>query len=69
METYISTDNMANSIITTINTILENLYSSIDNSLYSILDDITFISSDILKDSHFEKILGMSASNRNTDYC
>ena len=65
MENYITTDNMANTIITTINTILQNLFSSIDNSLYSILDDITFISSDIMQDSYFKNILGTSAENRN----
>lgn len=63
METSLTSDNMANIIITTINTILENLFSSIDNSLYSVLDDITFINSDILTSSYFQRILGMSASN------
>lgn len=50
-------------IITTINTIFENLFSSIDNNLYSVLDDITFISSDILNDSNFEKIFGTSTTS------
>ena len=63
METTLTSDNMSNVIITTINTILENLFSSIDNSLYSVLDDITFISSDILKTSYFQKILGTSPSS------
>ena len=63
MENSLTSDNMANVIISTINTILENLFSSIDNSLYSVLDDITFISSDILETSQFQKLLGMSASN------
>ncbi len=63
MENLLTSDNMANIIITTINTILENLLSSIDNSLYSVLDDVTFISSDILETSYFQKILGMSASS------
>lgn len=63
METLLTSDNMANIIITTINTILENLFSSIDNTLYSVLDDITFISADILNTSYFQKILGMSASS------
>lgn len=63
MENSLTSDNMANVIITTINTIIENLFSSIDNSLYSVLDDITFISSDILQTSYFQKILGMSASS------
>lgn len=63
MENSLTSDNMANIIIKTINTILENLFSSIDDTLFSVLDDITFISSDILDTSYFQKILGMSASN------
>lgn len=63
MENSLTSDNMANIIISTINTILENLFSSIDNTLYSVLDDITFISSDILDTAYFQKILGMSASS------
>lgn len=50
-------------IIDTINTILENLFSSIDNNLYFLLDDITFISSDVLNDKNFENIFGTSSSN------
>ena len=46
-----------------INNIFSNLFSSIDNNLYLILDEITFISSDILNDSHFEKILGSQTSS------
>ena len=55
--------NITSTILETINTILGNLFSSIDNNIYTILDDITFISSDIIYDSYFEKILGTSASN------
>ena len=50
-------------IIDTINYIFETLLSSIDNSLYSLLDSLTFINSDILNDKNFESILGTSASN------
>ncbi len=55
--------NITQIIIDTINTILGNLFSSIDNSLYSLLDDITFINSDILNDKNFEYIFGTSTSN------
>ena len=55
--------NITITIIETINNILQNLFSSIDNNLYNILDDITFISSDIMSDSYFEKIFGTSTSN------
>ena len=50
-------------IINTINTIFTNLFSSIDNSLYEILDNLVFIKQDILKDNYFEKIFGTSSSN------
>ena len=57
------TNSITSTIIETINTIFQNLFSSIDNNLYGILDDITFINSDIISDSFFERILGTSASN------
>ena len=60
MENY---SNVTSTILETINTILGNLFSSIDNNIYAILDDITFVSSDIIYDSYFEKILGTSTSN------
>ena len=55
--------NITDTIINTINTILQNLFASIDNNLYDILDDITFISEDILTDKYFEKIFGPSVSD------
>ena len=55
--------NITQIIIDTINTILGNLLSSIDNNLYSVLDEITFINSNILKDKNFENIFGTSTSN------
>ena len=58
-----NSSNITSTILETINTILGNLFSSIDNNVYTILDDITFISSDIIYDSYFEKIFGTSASN------
>ena len=58
-----NSENITQIIIDTINTIFENLFSSIDNNLYSVLDDITFINSDILYDKNFETLFGTSASN------
>lgn len=60
MENY---SNVTSTILETINTLLGNLFSSIDNNIYTVLDDITFVSSDIIYDSYFEKILGTSTSN------
>ena len=58
-----SSNNITQTIIDTINTIFETLFASIDNNLYSVLDQITFISSDILNDQNFEKLFGTSTSN------
>ena len=57
-----STD-ITQAIIDTINSIFEKLFASIDNNLYSALDNITLINSDILNDKTFEKIFGTSTSN------
>ena len=56
-------ENITQVIIDTINTIFENLFSSIDNNLYSLLDELTFINSDILTDKYFQDILGTSSSS------
>ena len=45
-----NTSEITTNIINTINTIFESLFSSIDNSLYEILDNLVFINSDILTD-------------------
>ena len=58
-----NTNNITQIIIDTINSIFETLFSSIDNNLYSVLDEITFVSSNILNDKNFENIFGTSTSN------
>ena len=55
--------NITNIIIDTINALLSELFSSIDNNLYSVLDDITFIGSDILNDKNFAMIYGTSSTS------
>ena len=54
--------NIVQAITETINNLFSNLFSSIDNSLYSILDDLLFINSDILENKYIEKIFGSSTS-------
>lgn len=49
-------------IISTINTIFSSLFSSIDNNVYSVLDDIVFIKPDILQDKFLSSILGTSST-------
>ena len=56
-------NDITQTIIDAINSIFETLFASIDNNLYSVLDKITFINSDILNDQNFEKIFGTSTSN------
>lgn len=56
-------NNVTQTIISTINNIFEQLFSSIDNNLYSTFDKITFINSDILKDNYFRSIFGTSTTN------
>ena len=58
-----SSTNITQTIINTINSIFETLFASIDNNLYSVLDQITFVNSDILNDQNFEKLFGTSTSN------
>ena len=58
-----NTNNITQTIIDTINSIFEILFASIDNNLYSVLDQITFVNSDILNDPNFEKLFGTSTSN------
>ncbi len=47
-------------LLNAINELFSQLFSSIDNTIYSILDDITFIQPDILSNPTFRHILGES---------
>lgn len=55
--------NITEIIINTINEIFSKLFSSIDNTIYTLLDDIVFITPNILHENSFEKILGTSNFN------
>lgn len=54
--------NMSQVVIDTINKIFNELFKSIDTNLFKILDDLTFINSNILEDKYFGKIFGSSAT-------
>ena len=54
--------NMSQVVIDTINKIFSELFKSIDTNLFKILDDLTFINSNILEDKYFGKIFGSSAT-------
>ena len=55
--------NISDTVTQTINSLFGNLFSSIDSNLYKALDSITFITTDIIDSSSFEKIFGKSSSS------
>lgn len=58
-----NTSNITNTIIETINIIFKNLFTSIDNNLYEILDDLVFVNKNILTDKYFDKLFGTTTAN------
>ena len=50
-------------IIDTITQIFNSMFSSIDSSIYSALDKITFINTSIIDSTYLEKLLGSSSSS------
>ncbi len=57
------TINLTDVIFNSLNELFSKLFSSIDNTIYSVLDDIIFIKPNILSNSKFEQIIGTSSSN------
>lgn len=55
--------NIVQTITETINNLFYNLFSSVDNSLYSVLDDLLFINLDIFDDTYMEKFFGTNSSS------
>lgn len=55
-------DNTTN-IMSTISNILSSMFSSIDGSVYSALDSISFIDSTIISSPYLEKLFGTSSSS------
>lgn len=53
--------NLTELILTSINELFLQMFSSIDNTIYGTLDKLTFITSDITSNNTFEKILGSSS--------
>ena len=51
------------SIFNIINSLFSKLFSSVDNSIYGLLDKITFIDNSILEGENFSKIIGNSFSS------
>ena len=55
--------NLTDIIFNSLNELFSKLFSSIDNSIYSLLDNITFITPEILNNNSINKMLGTSSSN------
>ena len=55
--------NIVETITQTINNLFSNLFSSVDNSMYSVLDDLLFIDTDILKNNNLNNFLGTTNSS------
>lgn len=53
----------SNTILSTINELFSSMFSSIDNSIYSALDEIAFIDTNILNSTYLEKIFGTSSNS------
>lgn len=63
MEGEVTTTNVSQVIIDTINNLLNTLFSSIDNSVYNTLDELSFIDNTILNNSLFEKLFSNNSNN------
>lgn len=61
MET--ETLNLTTLICDSLNSIFFKFFSSIDNTAYSVLDDILFLDSDIVSGSKFQQIFGTDSTN------
>lgn len=57
------TINLTSTILNSINELFTQMFSSIDNSIYHLLDEIVFVTPEIIKGNLFQKILGTTASD------
>ena len=51
------TQNITNTISNTLNTLFTNLQKSLDENVFKILDEITFIDTDIINSKYFSNLL------------
>lgn len=54
--------NITEVILDTINSLCQSLFSSIDNAIFPLLDDLIFIDSDITETSFLERIMGQNVN-------
>lgn len=58
------TTTLTNPAIETINNFFNNIFSSVDNSIYDLLDNLAFIDDNILKNASFSKLFGSASTPR-----
>ena len=58
-----TSSNITDIISQSINTLFGNLFSSIDNNIYNILDEVTFINPNIIDDNLFKNIFGTNSTH------
>ena len=58
-----STSNLVASIIESMNHIFSNIFSSVDNEIYEILDKIVFVDTRIIEKDNFVKLFGAGGTN------
>ena len=57
----ITSENLTNLIFEIINLLVSKIFNSIDKTIYSILDSITFIDKSMIQNPHFTRIFGDSS--------
>ena len=55
--------NIAEIILDTINSLCQSLFSSIDNTIFSLLDEVIFINSEITETNYLERIIGTNVNS------
>ena len=58
-----NSESLSELIFQVINNILTKLFASLDKTIYSLLDNITFIDENILEQENFKKIVGENSSS------
>lgn len=61
--------NLVSSLLESINSIFSSLISSINNNIYTVLDDLIFVNSNLFENSSLNKLLGTTATAGITYVC
>jgi hypothetical protein len=59
----VEVDSAVSGTLDAINNIFSNIFSSVDNSVYEILDKITFVDTSIIENDNFKKLMGTGSNS------